>query len=152
MVRVGDQVEMGEQVGKMGSTGRSTGVHLHYELRRNGRPVDPMEAFQVAQLRSVEPPMPRPDSLFAGEPAGWSDFDLAKLDPFVLDDDLSDVGAWEIGSDGKVIPVGVEWLGDVTISTRNTSFTLAPPAEGSLGFGPLDESEAEAEAAGPPAE
>ena len=41
-VQAGDTVKAGEQVGLAGSTGRSTGTHLHYEVRENGHPVDPM--------------------------------------------------------------------------------------------------------------
>ncbi|MGA1803600.1 M23 family metallopeptidase [Rhizobium sp. HT1-10] len=41
-VKAGDAVTSGEQIGRAGSTGRSTGTHLHYEVRENGRPVDPM--------------------------------------------------------------------------------------------------------------
>ncbi len=40
-VRVGDQVEAGEQIGAVGSTGRSTGDHLHLEVHLRGRAVDP---------------------------------------------------------------------------------------------------------------
>ena len=39
--RVGQEVEAGHVIGAIGSTGRSTGPHLHYELWRDGRPVDP---------------------------------------------------------------------------------------------------------------
>lgn len=39
-VNVGDTVERGEQVGTVGSTGRSTGAHIHYEVHLNGVPVD----------------------------------------------------------------------------------------------------------------
>lgn len=41
-VQVGDAVKAGEVVAFMGSTGRSTGSHVHYEVRINGVAVDPM--------------------------------------------------------------------------------------------------------------
>lgn len=40
-VRRGDEVAVGERLGAMGSTGRSTGVHLHYEVWFKGKPYDP---------------------------------------------------------------------------------------------------------------
>jgi murein DD-endopeptidase MepM/ murein hydrolase activator NlpD len=42
LVKVGDTVGREDTIGLAGSTGRSTGTHLHYEVRQNGRAVDPI--------------------------------------------------------------------------------------------------------------
>ena len=54
LVKEGDVVERGAVVGKVGSSGRSTGAHLHYEIRRNGTAINPLRFIKagrkIAQL------------------------------------------------------------------------------------------------------
>jgi murein DD-endopeptidase MepM/ murein hydrolase activator NlpD len=40
-VKVGERITAGDQIGNIGSTGRSTGPHLHYEVRLNDKPLNP---------------------------------------------------------------------------------------------------------------
>jgi murein DD-endopeptidase MepM/ murein hydrolase activator NlpD len=48
-VKKGDTVEVGDLVGKMGTTGRSTGDHLHFEVWFNGKPYDPIEFLKAGR-------------------------------------------------------------------------------------------------------
>lgn len=49
LVHVGDRVQRGQVISRMGSTGRSTGPHVHFEVLHNGSPVDPDQYIQAAR-------------------------------------------------------------------------------------------------------
>lgn len=48
MVKAGERVEKGQVVALVGSTGRSTGAHLHYEIRLNGNALDPRKYLHAS--------------------------------------------------------------------------------------------------------
>lgn len=45
LVRTGQKVKRGDVIAKSGSSGLSKGPHLHYEIQRNGKPIDPIDFF-----------------------------------------------------------------------------------------------------------
>jgi murein DD-endopeptidase MepM/ murein hydrolase activator NlpD len=55
-IHPGEEVVRGELIGFVGSTGRSTGAHLHFELQVDGKPVDPITSpeLKALQLRGLE--------------------------------------------------------------------------------------------------
>lgn len=57
-VRKGQRIQQGAVLGKMGTTGASTGVHLHWETQVKGRPIDPM--VWAKQYIVEDKPTPKP--------------------------------------------------------------------------------------------
>ena len=52
-VKKGDQVDVGSRIGAVGSTGRSAGPHLHFEVRQDGKSIDPTVDIQGLQIGST---------------------------------------------------------------------------------------------------
>tara|TARA_Y100001934_G_C12144899_1_gene674422 strand:- start:206 stop:922 length:717 start_codon:yes stop_codon:yes gene_type:complete len=50
-VKKGQRITAGEPIGEVGSTGRSTGPHLHFEFRAHNRPIDPHSALKTYNQR-----------------------------------------------------------------------------------------------------
>lgn len=56
LVKAGDAVTTDTPIAKVGSTGRSTGAHLHFEARRNDKAVDPLPFFRDESLHVAKAP------------------------------------------------------------------------------------------------
>ena len=87
-VREGQSVMRGETIGAVGNSGTATGAHLHFEVRENGRPIDPS---LLAYLPAVEVVAPRVQvAMAATAPERCLELlmkaSLEALDPNELDD------------------------------------------------------------------
>ena len=85
-VEPGRSVERGDLIGFVGSTGRSTGAHLHFEIRVDGKPVDPMNfcEIQIEELRG-------PDLRQSGKQVEQSLQDLSREVETVVAKDSNDL-------------------------------------------------------------
>ncbi len=114
-VRAGELVHTGQVIGKMGSTGKSTGTHLHFELLKGGKDVNPVtylpagvvrvdktttKAGQAAQSRAVRAakatptpkptPKPEPSKTLKYPTVTWDEYEAFELCPDATSDEECD--------------------------------------------------------------
>ena len=71
-VAEGQRVAAGQQIGDLGSTGRSTGPHVHYEVRVKGQPADPTAFMGRPEAHSIYPTVWARDLQVTPKWIGWS--------------------------------------------------------------------------------
>lgn len=89
-VKEGDVIRQGQVIGGMGSTGRSTGTHLHFEVRLDGRALDPQPFIDLANFGVGAPARSRPTVI--------APVDIASNEPFA-----------PLASDDMVMAGGRTW-------------------------------------------
>jgi murein DD-endopeptidase MepM/ murein hydrolase activator NlpD len=59
LVEPGQPVRQGQKVGLLGQTGNATAPHVHYEVRKDGRPADPLPYLPLSRLAAASGGVPR---------------------------------------------------------------------------------------------
>jgi murein DD-endopeptidase MepM/ murein hydrolase activator NlpD len=83
LVKAGDQVKHGQTIARVGSSGLTTGPHLHYEVYVSGRAVDPMR-FKMPQPADTVRAAPAPAAIPQDVPAN-----VGELGPGVVHEDTA---------------------------------------------------------------
>jgi murein DD-endopeptidase MepM/ murein hydrolase activator NlpD len=78
--KVGQKVKIGEPIGVIGSTGRSTGIHLHFMLKRGNTPVNPRTVINFGALNKETAPK-APTTAPSGAPKGDGQRGRGNFDP-----------------------------------------------------------------------
>jgi hypothetical protein len=115
LVKQGDLVAQGQPIGLSGDTGYATGPHLHFEIRRDGRVVNPLDYLHPA--RFVQPEEPAP--VAAANPAAPTATPVLSSDLSAADATVLGI-AWMAGNQDAAysidpstcyaIEYGVNWL------------------------------------------
>ena len=73
LAKKGQKIKRGDVIGYLGNTGLSTGPHLHYEVRKNDKPIDPIN-FYFNDLTPDEFELLVETANNTGQSMDWSDF------------------------------------------------------------------------------